>query len=528
VPHPESAIIMPAFISYSQNAEDVLLWRALGHIKNGFYIDVGANDPDADSVTKAFYEQGWWGVNLEPLPHFHQALLAKRPRDVNLAQACAASPGELTLYDVADRSGWATLDAGIAEKHRADGHPVRQHQVPVTTLAAVCASHTRGDIHFLKVDVEGFEEQVLRGMDFARWQPWVVVVEATLPNSRETNHQHWEPLLLQHGYQFCYFDGLNRYYTSPAHPELQAALSVQANVFDQYQHAHLVHVTATYERCAQQLEESRGREQQQAAQAEQMRQQLEEAHQQLVRAMQAIEYEQVERQQINAIAYGERDAAFAERDAMFIARNAMAAERDAATLQCDIYQLHNDRLQRQVRRRREVLHQTLLEMAQARHQSQAAMEQLVATQNWAQHLQQLSKDLQNKLDATHASTSWRVTAPVRSLQRFLQRCRARLHQSWLLLKEGTFFARLGRLLKFQLLRLFSHEALRHTVVRILLRLPLLDQYANRLLKRVQAAQAPKIPEPSATNLPLPLQQMSPAVRKIFADLERAQSRPPVN
>ncbi len=156
------------------------------------------------------------------------------------------------------------------------------------------------------------------------------------------------------------------------------------------------------------------------------------------------------------------------------------------------------------------------------------MEQLVATQNWAQHLQQLSKDLQNKLDATHAATSWRVTAPVRSLQRFQQRCRARLHQSWLLLKEGTFFARLGRLLKFQLLRLFSHEALRHTVVRILLRLPLLDQYANRLLKRVQAAQAPKIPEPSATNLPLPLQQMSPAVRKIFADLERAQSRPPVN
>ncbi|HZF37393.1 MAG TPA: FkbM family methyltransferase, partial [Blastocatellia bacterium] len=45
-----------SFISYAQNFEDVMLWRALKHIDRGFYIDVGANDPDLDSVTKAFYE----------------------------------------------------------------------------------------------------------------------------------------------------------------------------------------------------------------------------------------------------------------------------------------------------------------------------------------------------------------------------------------------------------------------------------------------------------------------------------------
>ena len=36
------------FISYAQNNEDVLLWRALGHVRDGFYIDVGANDPVHD------------------------------------------------------------------------------------------------------------------------------------------------------------------------------------------------------------------------------------------------------------------------------------------------------------------------------------------------------------------------------------------------------------------------------------------------------------------------------------------------
>src|SRR5215470_12416094 len=57
-----------SFISYAQNYEDVMLWRALKHIDQGFYIDVGANDPDIDSVTKAFYERGWRGINVERRP----------------------------------------------------------------------------------------------------------------------------------------------------------------------------------------------------------------------------------------------------------------------------------------------------------------------------------------------------------------------------------------------------------------------------------------------------------------------------
>jgi len=47
------------FISYAQNHEDVLLYRALKGVGKGFYIDVGANDPEEDSVTKAFYDRGW-------------------------------------------------------------------------------------------------------------------------------------------------------------------------------------------------------------------------------------------------------------------------------------------------------------------------------------------------------------------------------------------------------------------------------------------------------------------------------------
>ena len=56
-----------SFISYAQNFEDIMLWRALGHVSGGFWIDVGAADPDTHSVTRVFSERGWCGVNIEPI-----------------------------------------------------------------------------------------------------------------------------------------------------------------------------------------------------------------------------------------------------------------------------------------------------------------------------------------------------------------------------------------------------------------------------------------------------------------------------
>ncbi len=53
------------FVSYAKNFEDFMLWRALGHIRNGFYMDIGAKDSVVKSVSHAFSEQGWHGVHYE-------------------------------------------------------------------------------------------------------------------------------------------------------------------------------------------------------------------------------------------------------------------------------------------------------------------------------------------------------------------------------------------------------------------------------------------------------------------------------
>ena len=221
------------FISYAQNFEDVMLWRALKHVEKGFYIDVGANDPTLDSVTLAFYERGWRGINIEPMRQYFDRLCAERPEDLNLPVAVSDTKGQLTFFDIPD-TGLSTIDATIAQSHIAAGRKVIEQSVPVVPLADICAEHVHEPIHFLKIDVEGLEGAVLRGMDFQRWRPWILVIEATRPQTQLTNHHEWEPLVLGAGYRFSYFDGLNHYYVAQNHLELMEAFKAPPNVFDDF------------------------------------------------------------------------------------------------------------------------------------------------------------------------------------------------------------------------------------------------------------------------------------------------------
>lgn len=199
---------------YSQFYEDYILGYVFKDQKTGFYVDVGANDPDDATVTKYFYLAGWRGINIEPIPDLVAKLNASRPEDVNKGVAISDTSGELTFYKAVRFSGLSTLDATVAAQHKARGIEFQEIKVPVTTLNAVLDEHAKGrpEITFLNADVEGLEQKVFSGLDFSRYRPRVIMAESTAPLSEVDTHAAWESILTSHGYVFAIDDGLNRYY----------------------------------------------------------------------------------------------------------------------------------------------------------------------------------------------------------------------------------------------------------------------------------------------------------------------------
>ncbi|HEV2041386.1 MAG TPA: FkbM family methyltransferase [Casimicrobiaceae bacterium] len=225
-----------AFISYAQNYEDVMLWRALKDVPQGFYIDVGAQDPDVDSVTRAFYERGWSGINIEPVPKYHELLCRARPRDINLRVAVGVEETEREFFEIPD-TGLSTLDPQIAARHLDAGWTASRRRVAQRRLAEIWTECVKGQVHFLKIDAEGSEADILQGAGLSQHRPWIVVVEAVAPLTQVPEHEKWERLLTDAGYAFVYFDGMNRFYLASEKAELKARFAAPPNFFDDFMRA---------------------------------------------------------------------------------------------------------------------------------------------------------------------------------------------------------------------------------------------------------------------------------------------------
>ena len=230
-------------ITYAQNFEDVMLERLFADVKSGFYIDVGAWDPKIHSVTQHFYDRGWRGVNVEPIPYRHQLFLEIRPEDLNLNNAVGLEAGRLRFYECPEDSALSTLDEVTAANIRQRGLTIEEYDVDVIPLADIFDKVSRTEIEFLKIDIEGFEDRILNNFDLRTYRPRALIVESTKPATRPSGFDRfdevdawssWEASVLSQGYVFAHFDGLNRFYLREEDSELAARLKLPPGIFDGY------------------------------------------------------------------------------------------------------------------------------------------------------------------------------------------------------------------------------------------------------------------------------------------------------
>ncbi|HUS22617.1 MAG TPA: FkbM family methyltransferase [Aeromicrobium sp.] len=196
-------------LSYAQNREDFIIAGFFPDVEVGHYVDIGAGHPIELSVTKLFYERGWSGLNVEPVPELAALLRADRPRDVTVEGGVADREGRISFTQYVG-IGLSTFNADMIAEHEASDAPATishvEYDIDVTTLDSLLRAHPLPHIHFMKIDVEGSEYEVLAGNDWNTFRPELLCIE--------TDHmvRDWFPLLKAANYRMVFDDGLNAYF----------------------------------------------------------------------------------------------------------------------------------------------------------------------------------------------------------------------------------------------------------------------------------------------------------------------------
>ena len=189
-------------IFYSQNFEDVILDKIFYNHSFGFYIDIGAYDPNEISVTKYFYDRGWHGINIDPLKSSIDKFKNSRPRDINLNYAISSSP-----HVFIEKNGPLTK----IHKNQID---LNFKKIKAITGKKLVKTYLKKNtaVNFLKIDTEGSELDILETFDFNEFRPIVILVETVNDNKTNKNEYSIQKILKKNNYFKFHFDGLNTYY----------------------------------------------------------------------------------------------------------------------------------------------------------------------------------------------------------------------------------------------------------------------------------------------------------------------------
>jgi FkbM family methyltransferase len=177
------SILLRSKVSYAQSGEDIIadyFFQNIG-ISKPTYIDIGANHPFKGSNTYLFYLKGGKGICIEPDITLIKTLKKKRPNDLVLNLGVSIEKAsEANFYHFKGHyRAWNTFSLADAEKKQNEsGIPFNVSTVRLETVNDIIQAYHPGHINFMSLDVEGWDLQILKSIDFSIFKPELVCVES--------------------------------------------------------------------------------------------------------------------------------------------------------------------------------------------------------------------------------------------------------------------------------------------------------------------------------------------------------------
>ena len=178
---------------YGNSLEDKVIFELLPDL-NGTYIDIGSGRPISGSNTYFFYKRGWKGILIDPLTINKKTSRILRRKDSFIQGVITNSNDEsLEFYEFLPYGNSTTLKE-IADKqlHTPGFYLVQKNKVKNININKLPGLSPELP-SLLTIDTEGRDLEILKGMDFKRMRPKVIVVEAWTPDALEEINAFLQP-----------------------------------------------------------------------------------------------------------------------------------------------------------------------------------------------------------------------------------------------------------------------------------------------------------------------------------------------
>lgn len=204
-------------LSYSFMGEDMLIESLVKPLiyKNGFYVDVGCNEPRFISNSFIFYRRGWRGICIDANEELIRKHKRIRPRDKAVCALVSNEVNSLTYYKLTN-NGLSTVQEEFIENYLKEGQKIvsKTDVTPktLTTILDECLAPNKFD--FLTVDVEDHDYQVLLSLNLNKYRPKIIIVEDELLEINSLTENRIYSYLISNNYKLVGCILTNSYYES--------------------------------------------------------------------------------------------------------------------------------------------------------------------------------------------------------------------------------------------------------------------------------------------------------------------------
>lgn len=185
---------------------------------DGYYVDVGANDPIKNSQTYELERLGWNGLLIEPLPDCCERLKAMRTGKV-LQYVCSTRKSHRSKLILNVAGSLSTLENKLMSPQQMSSNTI---EVEARTLDSLLSENdVKAGFDLLSIDVEGHEMSLFDGFSINQWRPKLIVLEDHVLDLNKHN------FMVSNQYKLLFRVGLNAWYITQ---ELPYKLSILAKL----------------------------------------------------------------------------------------------------------------------------------------------------------------------------------------------------------------------------------------------------------------------------------------------------------